>query len=92
MSRGNDVGPSVEAPARELVESGFALETADAPLLHDWLNMADLAHLLRARADIAIDDQWQLQIGGEHYSGPQHSLFGQLKANSLAYLQVRRGF
>src|SRR5260370_34389313 len=43
---GSDVGPSSEAPARELVESGFALEIADAPLLHDGLNMADLAHLL----------------------------------------------
>jgi argininosuccinate lyase len=43
---GGDVGPSAEAPARELVESGFALEIADAPLLHDGLNMADLAHLL----------------------------------------------
>ena len=43
---GSDVGPSSEAPARELVESGFALEIADAPLLHEGLNMADLAHLL----------------------------------------------
>src|SRR5437764_2152804 len=42
----SDVGASAEAPAPELVESGFALETADAPLLHDGLNMADLAHLL----------------------------------------------
>ncbi|MEA2534307.1 MAG: argininosuccinate lyase, partial [Actinomycetota bacterium] len=42
----SDVGPSSEAPAAEMVESGFALEIADAPLLHDGLNMADLAHLL----------------------------------------------
>jgi argininosuccinate lyase len=42
----SDVGPSSEAPAPEMVESGFALEVADAPLLHDGLNMADLAHLL----------------------------------------------
>jgi len=41
-----EVGPSSEAPAPELVESGFALEIADAPLLHDGLNMADLAHVL----------------------------------------------
>src|SRR4030081_431288 len=40
------IGPSSEAPAPEMVESGFALEVADAPLLHDGLNMADLAHLL----------------------------------------------
>ena len=32
------------APARELIESGFALENADAPLLHHGLNLADIAH------------------------------------------------
>ena len=40
------MGPSAEAPAPELVSSGFALEVADAPLLHEGLNLADLAHLL----------------------------------------------
>ena len=29
------------APARELIESGFTLENADAPLLHRGLNLAD---------------------------------------------------
>ncbi|HVN13089.1 MAG TPA: lyase family protein [Kineosporiaceae bacterium] len=36
-------------PARyapELVDGGFAIEVADAPLLHDGLNLADLAHLV----------------------------------------------
>jgi argininosuccinate lyase len=42
----HDSGPSPQAPAPELVESGFALEIADAPLLHDGLNLADLAHML----------------------------------------------
>jgi len=32
--------------ADELVEAGFAVEVADAPLLHDGLNVADLAHLI----------------------------------------------
>ncbi|MCD2192909.1 argininosuccinate lyase [Actinomycetospora endophytica] len=32
--------------AEELVDAGFAVEVADAPLLHDGLNVADLAHLL----------------------------------------------
>ncbi|MHB1874517.1 MAG: lyase family protein [Streptosporangiaceae bacterium] len=32
-------------PAPELVEAGYALETADAPLLHRGLTIADLAHL-----------------------------------------------
>jgi argininosuccinate lyase len=39
-------GSSTEAPAPELIEAGFALEIADAPLLHDGLNLADLAHVL----------------------------------------------
>lgn len=36
----------MEAPAPELVEAGFALEIADAPLLHEGLNLADIAHVL----------------------------------------------
>jgi argininosuccinate lyase len=32
--------------AEELVEAGFAIEVADAPLLHEGLNAADLAHVL----------------------------------------------
>jgi argininosuccinate lyase len=37
-------------PAPELIEGGFALETAQAPILHDGLNLADLAHVLDLRA------------------------------------------
>lgn len=33
-------------PAPELVATGYALETADAPLLHNGLGLADLAHVL----------------------------------------------
>ncbi|MDT5050946.1 MAG: argininosuccinate lyase [Mycobacterium sp.] len=33
-------------PAPELVEAGYALELADAPLLHHGLGLADLAHVL----------------------------------------------
>jgi argininosuccinate lyase len=33
-------------PAPELVEAGYALEIADAPLLHRGLSLADLAHLV----------------------------------------------
>jgi argininosuccinate lyase len=33
-------------PAPELVEAGYALEVADAPLLHRGLTLADLAHLV----------------------------------------------
>ena len=41
-----EAGPSPEAPAPELIEAGFALEIADAPLLHGGLNLADMAHVL----------------------------------------------
>ena len=44
-------------PAPELIESGFALENADAGFLHHGLNLADLAHVLDlARRDIVPDD------------------------------------
>jgi argininosuccinate lyase len=36
-------------PAPELVEAGYALEVADAPLLHRGLGLADLAHVLALR-------------------------------------------
>lgn len=46
MTRVHEEGPSPSAPAPELIESGFALEIADAPLLHRGLNLADMAHVL----------------------------------------------
>ena len=39
-------GPPRGSAAPELVESGFALENADAPFLHQGLNVADIAHVL----------------------------------------------
>lgn len=39
-------GPPQSGPAPELVESGFALENADAPFLHRGLNLADISHVL----------------------------------------------
>lgn len=39
-------GPPTGEPAAELIDSGFALENADAPLLHAGLNLADLAHVI----------------------------------------------
>ncbi|MEO6826346.1 MAG: argininosuccinate lyase [Microbacteriaceae bacterium] len=39
-------GPPRTPPAAELVNSGFALEIADAPFLHAGLNLADLAHVI----------------------------------------------
>ncbi|HEY1821177.1 MAG TPA: argininosuccinate lyase [Trebonia sp.] len=40
------LGPPVGGPAQELIDSGFTLENADAPLLHHGLNLADLAHVI----------------------------------------------
>ncbi len=39
-------GPPSGPPAAELIAAGFALENADAPVLHHGINLADLAHLL----------------------------------------------
>jgi len=46
------------APAPELVEAGYVLELADAPLLHRGLGLADLAHVivLGERGAIPGDD------------------------------------
>ena len=49
-------GPSSEAPAKELIDAGFAWEIADAPLLHHGLNLADLGHVLDLRARGLIPD------------------------------------
>ncbi|MGH3100297.1 MAG: argininosuccinate lyase, partial [Thermoleophilia bacterium] len=38
-------GPIHRGPAPELVEAGYALELADAPLLGRGLGLADLAHV-----------------------------------------------
>ena len=39
------------APAPELVQGGFAYEIAGADVLHDGLNLADMAHLLQQHAN-----------------------------------------
>jgi argininosuccinate lyase len=40
------LGPPMGGPAQELIDSGFAFENADAPLLHAGLNLADVAHVI----------------------------------------------
>lgn len=50
-------GPSSDSPAKELIDAGFAWEIADAPLLHNGLNVADLGHVLDLhRRGIIPDD------------------------------------
>jgi len=46
---GRAAGESIQRYADELVDGGFAIEVADAPLLHEGLNLADLAHVLVLR-------------------------------------------
>ena len=46
MTSNHRLGAPLEGPAQELIDSGFHLENADAPLLHAGLNLADLAHVL----------------------------------------------
>lgn len=46
LSPGHRLGAPLSGPAQELIDSGFHLENADAPLLHAGLNLADLAHVL----------------------------------------------
>jgi len=50
MTTGHRLGPPRGGPAQELIDSGFHLENADAPLLHAGLNLADLAHVLDLRS------------------------------------------
>lgn len=47
--RPDRIGPPVGGPAQELIDSGFALENADSPLLHAGLNFADIAHVIDLR-------------------------------------------
>src|SRR5262249_8593833 len=45
-ARRPSAGPPAGPPSAELIAAGFALENADAPVLHHGINLADLAHLL----------------------------------------------
>jgi argininosuccinate lyase len=50
------MGFPTEEPAPELVEAGFALESADAPFLHRGLNLADIAHVVDLRLRGVVPD------------------------------------
>jgi argininosuccinate lyase len=62
VSTGHKLGPPVDGPAPELIDSGFYLENADAPLLHAGLNQADLAHVLDLRQRGIIPDESALRL------------------------------
>ncbi|HWN28624.1 MAG TPA: lyase family protein, partial [Actinomycetospora sp.] len=62
--RRREEGPPRAAAARELVDSGFTLENADAPFLHRGLNLADMGHVLDlSRRGLVPDDARRTLLG-----------------------------
>jgi argininosuccinate lyase len=56
-------------PAPELVEAGYALELADAPMLHRPLGLADIAHVLALEVIPSDDRRALLTALGEMLEG-----------------------
>ncbi len=56
------LGPPVGGAAQELIDSGFYLENADAPLLHAGLNLADLAHVIDLNERGVVPDEAARQL------------------------------
>jgi argininosuccinate lyase len=54
----------VTGPAEELIDAGYALEIADAPLVHRGLTLADLAHVLDLQSAGVIPQQPAGQLLG----------------------------
>lgn len=52
----------MSSPAEELIDAGYTLEIADAPLLHHQLTLADLAHVLDLRAVGVIPEKPAAQL------------------------------
>ncbi|WP_078901119.1 lyase family protein [Actinacidiphila yeochonensis] len=52
-------------PAPQMVAAGYAVETADAPLLHHGLGLADLAHLLALREADAVPEAPAAELAAE---------------------------
>lgn len=59
---GRRKGSPQTSAAPELVASGFALENADAPILHRGYNLADMAHVLDLAQRGIIPDQARLAL------------------------------
>ena len=77
---------------------------ATSRLKHSWHNESLVAELassawfgprglaLLPKASYAITDHWKLLVGGEMYRGDRRSILGLLRANSVAYTEVRLEF
>ncbi len=73
-------------------------------LAKSWGNDAWLAELsgvhsltthgqvLRGQLRQQIDDHWQWSLGFEHFRGPAHTVFGQLRRNATAHAELRYQF
>ncbi len=48
--------------------------------------------LWRTRITYAVDDRLQWRAGTDHFRGPAHSLWGQLRRNDVAFVELRAGF
>lgn len=68
----------------------FRNDTASAELSGVWTGAPD-SSLWRTRFTVALSDAWQLQAGTDATFGPAKSLWGQFRANRLAFVQLRRG-
>lgn len=64
------------------------LETECAAIL----SFSRLDVLLRPTVVYAVSDRWKVSLGGDLLRGSRHTVFGRLRKNSGAYLEVRYSF
>ena len=56
------------------------------------LSFTRLDFLLRPKVIYAVSDRWKVSLGGEVLRGSRRTVFGRLRKNSGAYLEVRYSF
>ena len=84
-------GRTMSRYAPELVEGGFAVEVADAPLLHDGLNVADVAHVLVLRERGVIPEDAAEQAARRAPGRGGHAVVGvRLRPRARRGLQLPR--
>lgn len=96
---GRRSGPPQTAAAPELVESGFALENDDAPILHRGFNLADMAHVLDlSQRDVIPDNAARALLsllleveGTDSDDFPYHPEFGEPYNSRERYFVERLG-
>ncbi|HYS58693.1 MAG TPA: hypothetical protein VEM34_11200 [Burkholderiales bacterium] len=80
-------------------QQGFTLRLAWNWASDSWhaetstiFSVTNSARLWRGRLVHAPDDHWRINFGFDRYSGPDHSLFGELKDNSTLFSELRYVF